>query len=106
MHQIAVLRLCRNVLAERQRCDQWQGWFWGIRLKVVDFWIARLERAREPVETVPELTPEEQLAVRDSHPLLASRAVMSGSVLKIDSLWRVELQGRVRRYIEALGAKH
>ena len=106
MHQIAILRFCRDVLAERQKTDKWQGWFWAIRRKVIEYWIARLERDNEPAETVPELTPEEQQAVRRSHPLLASRPVMSGSILKIDSLWQVELQGRVRRYVESLEANH
>lgn len=105
MHQIAVLRFCREVLNERQSTDKWQGWFWGIRRKVIEYWIARLEHAQETAETFPELTPEEQQAVRGSHPLLAARPVMSGCVLKIDSLWQVELQGRVRRYVEALETK-
>jgi hypothetical protein len=106
VHQLAVLRFCRDVLSERQRTDKWQGWFWAIRRKVVEYWIARLEHAQDPAETVPELTPEEQQAVRGSHPLLAARPVMSNSVLKIDSLWQVELQGRVRRYVAALGIRH
>lgn len=106
MHQIAVLRFCRDVLKERQRTDKWQGWFWGIRRKVIEFWIARLERDQDPAEMVPELTFEEQQSVRSSHPLLAARPVMAGSVLKIDAWWQIELQGRVRRYIAALGAKH
>jgi hypothetical protein len=106
MHQIAVLRFCRDVLAERQKTDKWQGWFWAIRRKVIEYWIARLERDRKPGEVVAELSPDEQQAVRKSHPLLAARPVMSGSLLKIDMLWQVELQGRVRRYVEAVAAKH
>src|SRR5580704_11907504 len=106
MHQIAVLRFCRDVLNERQRTDQWQGWFWAIRRKVIEYWIARLGRAQEPAEAVPELTPDGQRAVRGSHRRLAARPVLSGSVLNLDSLWRVELQDRVRRYVEALGTRH
>ena len=106
MHPIAVLRFCRDVLKERQSTDKWQGWFWGIRRKVIEYWIARLERDQDPAETFPELTPEEQQSVRSSHPLLAARPVIAGSVLKLDAWWQIELQGRVRRYIAALGAKH
>jgi len=106
MHQIAVLRYCRDVLAERQKTDPWQGWFWGVRRKVIEYWISRLERDNDPAETVPEMTSDEQQAVRRSHPLLASRPVVSGSVLKIDSPWQIELHGRVRRYVEALQANH
>jgi hypothetical protein len=105
VHQIAVLRFCREVLAQRQRTDRWQGWFWAIRRKVIDYWISRLERDNDPAESVPELTTEEQQIVRRSHPLLAARPVMSGAALKMNSQWQVELQGRVRRYVEALGAK-
>jgi len=106
MHQIAVLRFCRDVLAERQNSDKWQGWFWAIRRKVIEYWIARLEHSQNQPEVVPALSPDEQQIVRNSHPLLAARPVMSGSVLKIDTLWQVELQGRVRRYMEAQAAKH
>ena len=49
---------------------------------------------------------EEQQLVRQSHPLLAARPVMAGSVPKIESLWRVELEGRVRRYVDTLRAQH
>jgi len=44
MHRLAILRFCRDELAERQKGDKWQGWFWGIRRKVIDYWIAVLER--------------------------------------------------------------
>ena len=106
MHQLAVLRICRDVLAERQKTDKWQGWFWAIRRKVIEYWIARIEHGRNQEVAVPELSPDERQAIRNSHPLLAARPVMSGSVLKIDTLWQVELQGRVRRYVEAVTAKH
>lgn len=86
MHQLSDLRFCRDVLVQRQQSDKWQGWFWGIRRKVIEFWIARLERNNKPGQTVPDLTTEEQQAVRSSHPLLAARPIVSGSVLKMDSL--------------------
>lgn len=105
MHQIAVLRYCRDVLKERQKTDSWQGWFWGIRRKIVEYWIARLERDHDPAVAVPALIAEEQRAIRNSHPLLAARTLMSDSLVKIDSLWQVELDGRVRRYVKALVAK-
>ncbi len=106
MHPIAVLRFCRDVLDQRQRTDHWQGWFWAIRRKVIDYWIARLERDLDSADSVPELDLEEQQLVRQSHPLLAARPVMAGSVPKIESLWRVELEGRVRRYVDTLRAQH
>ncbi len=105
MHQLAVLRFCRDVLAERQTGDKWQGWFWAIRHKVIQFWIARLEREQTRADCVPELSPEERRAVRDSHPLLAARSISPGAVLKIDTLWQVELQGRVRRFVESRSTK-
>jgi hypothetical protein len=102
MHRLAILRYCRDVLIERQQSDKWQGWFWGIRRKVIEFWIAVLER--EPAGQVPELSADEKQAVRRSHPLLASRPVTSAAALKLDRDWQIELHRRVERYIEGLKA--
>jgi hypothetical protein len=102
MHRLAILRYCRDVLAERQHSDRWQGWFWAIRCKVVEYWIAVLER--EPGDPVPELSPDEKLAVRRSHPLLASRPVTSAAALELDRDWQIELHRRVERYVEGLKA--
>jgi hypothetical protein len=109
MHRLAVLRFCRDELADRQRNDKWQGWFWGIRRKVINYWIAVLERpldaagrVREP--SPPELTPEEREFVRQSHPLLSPRPVVSATALALDRDWRSELHRRVETYISALKA--
>jgi hypothetical protein len=109
MHRLAVLKFCHDELAERQRNDKWQGWFWGIRRKVINYWIAILERpldargsGREPGP--PDLTPEEREMVRRSHPLLAPRPVVSAAVLQLDRDWKAELHRRVEAYIAALKA--
>jgi hypothetical protein len=57
MHPLAVLKYCREVLTERQRRDQWDGWFWSLRCKVIDFWISRMER-----EAVAAMTSESTVA--------------------------------------------
>ena len=102
MHRLAILRYCRDVLAERQSSDKWQGWFWGIRRKVIEYWIAVLER--EPGGPAPELSDEEKHAVRRSHPLLASRPVTTGAALQLDRDRQIELHRRVERYVEGLKA--
>jgi hypothetical protein len=102
MHRLAILRYCREVLAERQTSDRWQGWFWGIRRKVIEYWIAVLER--EPGEPVPELSADEKYVVRRSHPLLASRPVTSAAARELDRDWQIELHHRVERYVEGLKA--
>ena len=102
MHRLAILRYCREVLAERQNSDRWQGWFWGIRRKVIEYWIAVLER--ESGEPAPELSADEKQAVRRSHPLLASRPVTSSAALELDRDWQIELHRRVERYVEGLKA--
>ena len=107
MHRLAILKFCREELAERQKRDKWQGWFWGIRRKVVDYWIAVLERDLDTAEPVagwshPDLTPEERQAIRRSHPLLALRPVTSAAVLQLDRDWQAELHRRVDTYIAAV----
>lgn len=103
MNPLAVLRYCRDVLSERQEHDPWQGWFWGIRCKVLDYWIARLERETEAGATT-ELTSAEQQEIRSSHPLLMSRAPSSGIAAERDFHWRTELRARVERYLAAVKA--
>jgi hypothetical protein len=109
MHRLAILKFCREELAERERNDQWQGWFWGIRRKVINYWIAVLERNSDVSQTVcapgyRELTTEEQQLVRLSHPLLAPRSITDAAVLQLDRDWQAELQRRVETYIAALKA--
>ncbi len=102
MHSLAVLRYCRDVLTERQQRDPWQGWFWGIRRKVLDYWIARLEHEDSESGIVAELNADEREAIRRSHPLLASRPTASGSAIEIDRSWQIELRDRVQRYLDAV----
>jgi hypothetical protein len=105
VHRLAILKFCREELAERQKRDQWQGWFWGIRRKVIDYWIAVLERDPESSDAEGnslELTAEERQTLCRSHPLLASRPFSSAAVLQPDRDWRVELHRRVETYITAL----
>jgi hypothetical protein len=106
MHRLAILKFCRDELAERKRTDAWQGWFWSIRHKVLNYWIAVLERTPD-LTTMgeagnPDLTPEERQVVRRSHPLLAPRAITAAAVLQVDRDWQSELQLRVETYIAAL----
>ena len=110
MHHLAVLKFCRDELAERKRSDLSQGWFWCIRHKVLTYWIAVLERSPD-LTTVREagnsdLTPEERQLVCRSHPLLAPRAITAAAVLQLDRDWQAELQHRVETYIAALKARH
>jgi hypothetical protein len=107
MHRLAILRFCRDELAERQRNDKWQGWFWGVRRKVIDYWISVLARPLDAAGSVcepapPDLTPEERKFVRRSHPLLAARPVGSAAALQLDRHWKAELHRRVEAYIAAL----
>jgi hypothetical protein len=102
MHRLAILRYCRDVLIERQQSDKWQGWFWAIRRKVIEYWIAVLERVSD--ETIPELSAEEKQAIRRSHPLLASRPLTSATAIALDREWQLELHRRVEHYIEGLKA--
>jgi hypothetical protein len=102
MHRLAILKFCRDELADRQRHDKWQGWFWGIRCKVINYWISVLERAPDPAGCIPELSPDERQAVRRSHPLLAPRPVTPAAVLQLDRNWQAELHGRVETYVAAL----
>ncbi len=107
MHRLAILKFCRDELAERQRNDKWQGWFWGIRRKVISYWISVLERSPDAAgtvgeATVPDLTPEEREIVRRSHPLLAARPAVSTVALQLDRDWQAELRRRVEAYIAAL----
>jgi hypothetical protein len=102
MHTLAVLRFCREVLSERQRQDQWQGWLWGIRRKVIDYWISRIENETEGSAATPELNAEEQEAIRCSHPLLMSRPTTSGPPIEIDRSWQADLRDRVHRYLAAV----
>jgi hypothetical protein len=103
MNTLAVLRYCRDVLTERQRHDQWQGWFWGIRRKVINYWIARLEHESGSAAAT-DLSEVERQAIRHSHPLLASRPAVSGSVMEIDRSWQADLRDRVHRYLDAVKA--
>jgi hypothetical protein len=108
MHRLAILKFCRDELAERKRSDPCQGWFWSIRHKVLNYWIAVLERSPD-LQTVREagpsdLTPEERQHVRRSHPLLAPRALTADVVLQVNRDWQAELQRRVETYITALNA--
>ncbi|HEY3966116.1 MAG TPA: hypothetical protein VGM05_16265 [Planctomycetaceae bacterium] len=102
MHSLAVLRYCRDVLTERQQRDPWQGWFWGIRRKVLDYWIARLEREDPGSATIADLNVDEREAIRRSHPLLMSRTNATGSAIEIDRSWQAELRDRVQRYLDAV----
>src|SRR5262245_43958518 len=108
MHRLAILKFCRDELAERKRTDPSQLWFWSIRHKVINYWIAVLERspdARAVRDARPsDLTPEERQVVRRSHPLLAPRAITAAAVLQLDRDWQAELQRRVETYIAALKA--
>ena len=107
MHRLAVLRFCRDELADRQRNDKWQGWFWGIRRKVINYWIAVLERdltASTGESSSAGLTSEERAEIYRSHPLLAPRPVTSAAVLQPDRDWRAELHRRVDTYMAALKA--
>jgi hypothetical protein len=106
MHRLAILKFCRDELAERKRSDPSQGWFWSIRHKVLNYWIAVLERTPD-LTTLREagssdLTPEERQLVRRSHPLLAPRALTAAAILQLDRDWQAELQHRVETYIAAL----
>jgi hypothetical protein len=110
MHRLAILKFCRDELAERKRSDPWQGWFWCIRHKVINYWIAVLERSLDvsPAACAPgpcDLTPEERQLVRRSHPLLAPRPVTADAVLQLDREWQAELQRRVETYVTALKAQ-
>ncbi len=107
MHRLAVLKFCRDELAERQRNDKWQGWFWGIRRKVINYWISVLERPLDAAGSVreatpPDLSPEEREIVRRLHPLLAARPAISTVALRLDRDWQAELHRRVEAYIAAL----
>lgn len=104
MHRLAVLKFCRDELAEREKCDEWQGWFWGIRRKVLDYWIAVLERAPCPSGEIPELGPDERHAVRCGHSLLAARELHSSAALMPERDWQAELHRRVADYIAAIKA--
>src|SRR5512147_1968135 len=109
MQRLAVLKFCRDELAERQGNDQWQGWFWGIRRKVINYWISVLERAADGPPSACEagpsdLTPEERQVVLRSHPLLAPRPAVSTIVLQPGRDWESELHRRVEMYIAALKA--
>jgi hypothetical protein len=107
MHRLAVLKFCRDELAERQMRDVWQGWYWGIRRKVIDYWIAVQERnpdSQGAPETSQELTAEERQMICRSHPLLAARPLSSAAVLQPDRDWRAAIQCRVETYIAALKA--
>lgn len=104
MHRLAVLKFCRDELADREKRDEWQGWFWGIRRKVLDYWIAVLERASSSSGEIPELGPDERRTIRCGHPLLAAREPHSGSAPMPERDWQAELHRRVAVYIEALRA--
>ena len=102
MDRLAVLKFCRDELAERQRNDPWQGWFWGIRRKVITYWISVLERTDAASGSASGLTPAERQVVRSSHPLLAPRPVVGAAVLQPDRDWQSELRRRVETYIAAV----
>jgi hypothetical protein len=104
MQRLAVLRYCRDILAERQKSDTWDGWFWGIRRKIIDYWIAILERDSDSANSIAELNLEERQVVRRSHPLLASRACSPGGVLQLNRDWQKALELRAQRYVAALKA--
>jgi len=109
MQRLAILKFCRDELAERKQSDLSQGWFWSIRHKVLNYWIAVLERdadAKAACEAgTSDLTPEDRQLVRRSHPLLAPRAITAAAVLQLDRDWQAELQHRVETYIAALKAR-
>ena len=103
MHRLAILKFCRDELAERQRNDKWQGWFWGIRRKVINYWISVLEHPRDAAGPVrepnaPDLTPQEREMVRRLHPLLRPRPVVSAAAMQLDRDWQAELHRRVEAY--------
>ncbi len=102
MHRLAILKFCRDELADRQRQDKWQGWFWGIRRKVINYWISVLERGPDACRFVPELSPDERQLVLRSHPLLAPRPVTPAAVLQLDRDWQAALHRRVESYVAAL----
>jgi hypothetical protein len=106
MHRLAILKFCRDELADRQQNDKWQGWFWGIRRKVINYWISVLERGLDSAACVPELSPDERQIIRRAHPLLAPRPVTAASVLQLDRDWQAELHRRVETYVAALKAHH
>ncbi|MBI3864781.1 MAG: hypothetical protein HY290_23130 [Planctomycetia bacterium] len=101
MNSVAVLKFCREVLSERQEHDKWQGWFWGIRCKVIDYWIARLESAGDDGEAY-DLSANEQQAILASHPLLTSRSAAAVPAFDMTRPWKANLHERVRRYLEAV----
>lgn len=107
MHRLAILKFCRDELAERQRRDESQGWFWEIRRKVVDYWIAVLERQSDVSESGGADRPRGLSAVEReelfrTHPLLASRPFRSSAILELDSEWRSKIHRRVESYVAAL----
>jgi hypothetical protein len=109
MDRLALLKFCRDELAERQKRDEWQGWYWAIRRKVIDYWIAVLERDPESSAgrvSAPELTADERQMICRTHPLLAARPLQSAAVLQPDREWRAALHHRVEIYIAALKAHH
>jgi len=109
MHGVAILKFCRDELAERKRTDASQGWFWSIRHKVLNYWIAVLERSPDAGAARDagsyDLTPDERQVVRRSHPLLAPRTIASAYVIQVDRDWQSVLQHRVETYIAALKAR-
>ncbi|MBS0264330.1 MAG: hypothetical protein JSS02_20500 [Planctomycetes bacterium] len=100
MHPLAVLRYCREVLSERQRRDSWQGWYWGLRRKIVNYLIAGLERDLAG-DQIPELTVAERDLLRESHPLLSLRAGPGTEFRGSEPEWLAELRVRVQRYVDS-----
>lgn len=109
MHRLAILKFCRNELARRQARDESQGWFWGIRGKVVDYWIAVLERKSDLSESgggdaLRDLSAMEREELFRTHPLLASRPYHSAVAVEFDCEWRLKIDRRVETYIAAVKA--
>jgi hypothetical protein len=104
MNSLAALKYCREVLAERKQRDQWQAWFWEIRCKVIDYWIARLERESDGGGPA-DLTPAERQTIRNSHPLLTGRLSATGTWADTNRSWRAELRSRVGRYLDAVKSR-
>lgn len=130
MDELAALRYCAEVLAERQKADPARAWLWTIKRKTALHFIRGLERPgirrharfwrirnavwaslgarreeRGPVEPPADaavLTEQELELIRQTHPLLQdTRSTSRGACLHSHCQWYIEIKEKVGAFAES-----
>lgn len=106
METLPALRHCAAILAKREADDPERRWQWEIRLKVLRWSIATLERQADAAAKPDELSLTERQTLEATHPLLRPPGSIGVPAYQPDSGWRQAICGRVQKYLDSLKRRH